>query len=104
MLYHHPLPLLIKPVPCPAVLALHLLPLRSLPPDYLKCPHALAWTLSNLALSMMEFRDAYIAANQWDNSLTLIKWGLDWLIKAHVKAGDSPAENAFVGQVRIACN
>jgi hypothetical protein len=48
---------------------------------------------------MMEFRDAYIAANQWDNSLTLIKWGLDWLVKAHVKAGDSPAENAFVGQV-----
>lgn len=28
--------------------------------DYLKCPHALAWTMANLALSMMEFRDAYI--------------------------------------------
>jgi hypothetical protein len=52
---------------------------------------------------MMEFRDAYIAADQWDNSLTLIKWGLDWLVKAHVKTGDSPAENAFVGQVCASC-
>lgn len=67
--------------------------------DYLKCPHALAWTMANLALSMMEFRDAYISTSQWDNSLALIKWGLDWLVKAHVKASDNPADNAFVGQV-----
>lgn len=69
------------------------------PPDYLKCPHALAWTMANLALSMMEFRDAYIAAEQWDNSLALVKWGIDWLVKAHVSASDNPADNAFVGQV-----
>lgn len=55
--------------------------------------------MSNLALSMMEFRDAYISAEQWDVALRLVKWGMDWLVKAHVKASDSPAENAFVGQV-----
>lgn len=40
------------------------------------------------------------SAGQWDNSLELVKWGLDWLVKAHVKASDTPADNAFVGQVR----
>jgi len=55
--------------------------------------------MSNLALSMMEFRDALISAAQWDTSLALVKWGLDWLVKAHVKASDNPADNAFVGQV-----
>lgn len=74
-------------------------PAASIHADYLKCPHALAWTMANLALSMMEFRDAYISADQWDNSLALVKWGLDWLLKAHVKASDNPADNAFVGQV-----
>jgi hypothetical protein len=57
--------------------------------------------MSNLALSMMEFRDAYISTSQWDNSLALVKWGLDWLVKAHVKAGDAAADNAFVGQVGV---
>lgn len=56
--------------------------------------------MANLALSMMEFRDAYIAADQWDVALRLVKWGMDWLVKAHIKASDTPAENAFVGQVR----
>ena len=51
---------------------------------------------------MMEFRDAYISASQWDVALRLIKWGMDWLMKAHVKASDTPAENVFVGQVRLA--
>lgn len=55
--------------------------------------------MANLALSMMEFRDAYISAAQWDNSLDLLKWGLDWLVKAHVKASDEAAENVFVGQI-----
>jgi hypothetical protein len=32
--------------------------------------------------------------------MATIKWALDWLVKAHVKAGNSPADNAFVGQVR----
>lgn len=41
------------------------------------------------------------SAGQWDNSLALVKWGVDWLVKAHVKASDTPADNAFVGQVRV---
>jgi endoglucanase len=57
--------------------------------------------MANLALSMMEFRDAYISAEQWDVALRLVKWGTDWLMKAHVKASDTPSENAFVGQVCV---
>lgn len=33
--------------------------------DYLKCPHALAWTMANLAFSMMEFREAYTSSGNW---------------------------------------
>eukprot|EP00775_Hariotina_reticulata_P012172 gene12172-12310_t len=67
--------------------------------DYLKCPMALAWTMTNLAFSAMEFRNAYTASGQWDIAMRVIKWGTDWLVKAHVKASDNPADNAFVGQV-----
>jgi hypothetical protein len=33
--------------------------------DYLKCPHALAWTITNLAFSAMEFREGYTASGNW---------------------------------------
>jgi hypothetical protein len=68
--------------------------------DYLKCPHALAWGTTNLIFSVLEFGSTYKAAGQYDVAMATIKWALDWLVKAHVKAGASPAANAFVGQVR----
>jgi hypothetical protein len=49
---------------------------------------------------VLEFGSTYKAAGQYDVAMGTIKWALDWLVKAHVKAGDSPAANAFVGQVR----
>lgn len=68
--------------------------------DYLKCPHALAWGTTNLIFSVLEFGGAYRTAGQYDIAVATIKWALDWLVKAHVRAGSSPADNAFVGQVR----
>lgn len=76
-----------------------LLPPRSLDTDYLKCAHPKGWAIANMAFSMLEFKDAYMATGQWDVALRVIKWGTDWLLKAHVKASDDPAGNAFVGQV-----
>lgn len=69
------------------------------PADYLKCPHALAWGTTNLIFSVLEFGSAYKSSGQYDVAVNTIKWALDWLLKAHVKTGNSPADNAFVGQV-----
>jgi len=49
---------------------------------------------------VLEFRQVYEASNQYTTAMGTIKWALDWLLKAHVKAGNSPGDNAFVGQVR----
>jgi hypothetical protein len=62
----------------------------------------LAFTLANLAFSAMEFRKGWEDAGEWDNLLANLKWGSDWLMKAHVEASDIPSENKFVGQVRAA--
>jgi len=59
--------------------------------------------MTNLAFSAMEFREAYTASGQWDIAMSVIKWGVDWLVKAHTKASDNPADNAFVGQVACDC-
>jgi len=69
------------------------------PVDYLKCAHPLAWTLSNLVFSALEFPDGYKSSGNWDAMLNNVKAMADWLIKAHVKASDDPDENEFVGQV-----
>lgn len=36
---------------------------------------------------------------QWGHALRNIGWGVDWLVKAHITASDTPAANVFVGQV-----
>lgn len=72
--------------------------------DYLKIAHPLGWGASNLVLSMLEFKQAYQAAGQWDIAVRNIKWAADWLVKAHLKASDNAKENVFVGQVGAAAS
>ena len=36
-----------------------------------------------LAWGMSEFKSAYINSNDWEASLDLLKWGTDYLLKAH---------------------
>eukprot|EP00775_Hariotina_reticulata_P008741 gene8741-8921_t len=67
--------------------------------DYLKCALPLAWSVANLALSMLEFGDAYEAAGQKEAALRTIRWATDWLLKGHYRVSEVPSENAFVGQV-----
>ncbi|WIA29389.1 hypothetical protein OEZ86_011893 [Tetradesmus obliquus] len=67
--------------------------------DYLKISHPLGWGVSNLILSMVEFKQAYDDANVWATAVRNMKWATDWLIKAHVKASDNPRDNVFIGQL-----
>jgi hypothetical protein len=57
--------------------------------------------MSNLVLSGLEFRDGYQRSGNWDVMLRNVKSMSDWLLKAHFAASDVPAENKFVGQVRL---
>jgi hypothetical protein len=47
----------------------------------------------------MAFRSAWRAAGEWEALLRNIKWGTDWLMKAHLKASNTSSENVLVGQV-----
>jgi hypothetical protein len=57
--------------------------------------------VTNLIFSMLEFKPAYDATGNWPIALNSVKWALDWLVKAHVRAGPNASDNAFVGQVGV---
>jgi hypothetical protein len=59
----------------------------------------MGWAVANLALSAYEFKDTHMMFGQWEHALRNIGWGVDWLVKAHITASDTPTANVFVGQV-----
>jgi hypothetical protein len=61
----------------------------------------MGWTLANMALSALEYKDTYIMFGEWENAKRGIGWGIEWLVKAHVTASDTPSANVFVAQVRV---
>ena len=61
--------------------------------DYVKFGFPMASTITNLAWGMLEFKQGYIAAGQFDHGLAAIKWGTDYFIKCH------PSSDQFYGQV-----
>lgn len=67
--------------------------------DYLKVTLPLGFTISTLAWGVSEFAETYKAMDQYDVARNNIKWGTDWLIKAHIAASDDPAGNQLVAQV-----
>ncbi len=61
-------------------------------------------SLTMLAWGVVEYRDAYAAVGQLDEALDAIKWGTDWLIKAHpspnvlyAQVGDGHADHSYWG-------
>lgn len=66
----------------------------------MKCPLPLGWLIGNLVLSATEFKAAYLASGTYSKALNIIQWGVDWMVKSHLTASDSPLANVFVGQVR----
>ena len=53
----------------------------------------MAWSVTTLAWSIIEYREAYRSAGELDNVLDSIKWPLDYFIKCHV------SDNELFGQV-----
>lgn len=65
--------------------------------DHVKFGFPLATSLTQLALGVDEYHDAYENSGQLDEALDAIKWGTDYLLKAHISDGEETVE--FWGQV-----
>ena len=52
--------------------------------DYVKFTFPAAYTATMLSWSLIDSAPAYKAANEYKNALSQVKWGLNWLIKAHI--------------------
>ena len=53
----------------------------------------MAWSVTTLAWGVIEFRDAYMDAGEYENVLDSLKWVTDYFIKAH------PSKYVLYGQV-----
>ncbi|CAL5207889.1 unnamed protein product [Lathyrus oleraceus] len=60
--------------------------------DNLKLGFPMAYTITMLSWSAIEFKDQLASKNELDNALYAIKWGTDYLIKAH------PQPNVLYGE------
>ncbi len=61
--------------------------------DCVKFNFPMAQSTSTLIWGLLEYKDAYVAAGEYDNMLDSIKWPLDYFIKCHVE------DNVVYGQV-----
>ncbi|GLT92859.1 hypothetical protein SLE2022_106720 [Rubroshorea leprosula] len=61
--------------------------------DHVKFGFTLAFTITTLSWSTLEFQDQLTRNKEFSNALSAIKWGTDYLIKAH------PQPNVLYGQV-----
>lgn len=61
--------------------------------DHMKFALPLCSTLSTLAWGGIQYGDGYRRAGAWSELLEAVRWGTDWIIKAH------PEPNVFYGQV-----
>ncbi|CAG8798239.1 38020_t:CDS:2 [Gigaspora margarita] len=72
--------------------------------DYVKFTLTLSWTLSIVSWGAIEWFEGYQLSNQTQYLYDMIKWGTDWLIKAHpkpdqlfIQVGSSTLDNKFWG-------
>ena len=62
--------------------------------DNLKLGFPMAFTTTMLSWSTIEFKDQLEKKNELTNALAAIKWGTDYLMKAH------PQPNVLYGEIR----
>ena len=43
----------------------------------------LGHTMIFLALGMIDYKDAYVAAGEYENGLNAVRWGTDWILKVY---------------------
>ena len=60
--------------------------------DHGKFGMPLAASMATLAWGGIEYKTAYKEMGQWDELLDTIKWGTDWILKAHVNEGGKTKE------------
>ncbi|KAH8830739.1 glycoside hydrolase family 9 protein [Flagelloscypha sp. PMI_526] len=72
--------------------------------DYIKATFPLSFALMNICWQGLEFGHAYDLANQTAYLDSMLRWGLDWLIKAHpsnqtlyVLVGDGVSDGEYWG-------
>ncbi|GAT34732.1 cellulose binding domain-containing protein [Terrimicrobium sacchariphilum] len=72
--------------------------------DHMKFTFPLSSALSILSWGGLEYRAGYEKAGQWSALLDTVRWGTDWLIKAHVapnelyaQVGDGRLDHAYWG-------
>jgi aryl-phospho-beta-D-glucosidase BglC (GH1 family) len=61
--------------------------------DNVKFGLPMTYSMSMLAWGVVQYRDAYAKSGQLQRMLDTIKWGTDWILKAH------PSADVFFGQV-----
>ncbi|KAJ8472616.1 hypothetical protein ONZ51_g8400 [Trametes cubensis] len=76
--------------------------------DYVKYAFPLSFTLMSICWGALDAGQGYEAANQTAYLDDMLRWGLDWLIKAHpspntlfVQVGDGNLDNAYWGGDRF---
>lgn len=62
----------------------------------------MAWATTVLAWGMLEFREAYEAADEWENALDCIKWTTDYFVKAHVSPNELYFQVSGLGLEKLA--
>ena len=53
----------------------------------------MAWTATVLGWGMIDYKEAYEAAGEYNNALDMLRWALEFFIRAH------PTKYEFYGQV-----
>ena len=61
--------------------------------DHVKFVFPMAAAMTVLAWGGIEYGDGFRDAGEWNHFLSALRWGTDWLMKAH------PARDVFVGQI-----
>ena len=72
---------------------------------HMKFALPLASALTLMAWGGIEYREGYKRAAQWSHLLDTIRWGTDWIMKAHVskgvlyaQVGDPQSDHSFWGR------
>ncbi|XP_013419079.1 uncharacterized protein LOC106179839 [Lingula anatina] len=73
--------------------------------DHVKFGLPMGWSTMTLTWGLVDYKDAYVAAGEYNNMLSSVKWPLDYFIKAHtsknelyVQVGDGYADHGFWGR------
>lgn len=73
--------------------------------DYVKFGFPMASTITVLAWGMLDFKDGYKRAGQYDHGLKTLKWGTDYFINCHTskyefygQVGEGDLDHAFWGR------